>query len=281
MRKNVASFFACAMAVIFMTSCEQDITTPAAEADVRLDSTSALGQRLVDKEGHALYFFANDANGESACTGNCALNWQKFYIDSTTATYGAGLAAADFKTINPSSAGYQTTYKGWPLYRYIPAGIQEGINETRGEGVGSVWFVAKPNYSIMIANFQLTDAAGVNYLGNYTAGTGRTSYFTDAKGNTLYTFVRDSAFINKSNGNVNFPIYETGSITVPSTLDKSLFVVINYNGKQQLTYKGWPLYYYAPDNSIRGSNKGFHFPATQPAGAIWPVAVRDIALAPR
>ena len=112
-------------------------------------------------------------------------------------------------------------------------------------------------------------------------GTGLTSYFTDARGNTLYTFVRDSAFINKSNGNVNFPIYETDNIVVPSSLDRSLFAVIPNNAKKQLTYKGWPLYYYAPDNFVRGSNKGIKFPASQPAGAIWPVAIKDVLPAPR
>ena len=280
MRKNIAPVSLCALILSFISSCTQEVLTPAADADIRLDSTSALGKRLVDKNGYALYFFANDADGQSSCTGNCALNWQRVYVDPTTAVYGEGLLAADFASIEPGSGAHQTTYKGWPLYRYIPAGVQEPAGETRGEGVGNVWFVGKPNYAIMIANFQLTDAAGVNYLSTYATGNGRTNYFTDAKGNTLYTFVRDSAFINKST-NASFPIFEIDNTTVPSTLDKSLFVVINFNGKKQLTYKGWPLYYYAPDNFVRAVNKGFHIPATQPAGAIWPVVMRDIAAAPR
>lgn len=281
MRKNVASFAVCALIIMLATSCQQEVLVPAADPDIRLDSTSALGRRLVDKDGYALYFFSNDANGASSCTGNCALNWQKVYVDPTVLTLGEGLLLSDFGTLNASSGGFQTTYKGWPLYRFIPGGVQEPAGQTTGEGIGGIWFVAKPNYSIMIANYQLTDAAGVNYLGNYTPGNGRTSYFTDARGNSLYTFVRDSAFINKST-NASFPIFETtDNITVPSTLDKTLFVVINFNGKKQLTYKGWPLYYYAPDNFQMGSNKGFHIPATQPAGAIWPMAVRDLAPAPR
>ena len=280
MRKNVASFIVCALIITMAMSCQQDVLTAAADPDIRLDSTSALGRRLVDKNGYALYSFGNDADGQSSCTGNCALNWQRVYVNPATAVYGDGLSAADFGTIEPSSAGYQTTYKGWPLYRYIPAGVQEPAGQTTGEGVGNVWFVAKPNYAIAIANFQLTDAAGVNYLSNYTTGNGRTNYFTDAKGLTLYTFARDSAFINKST-NASFPIYEIDNTTVPSFLDKTLFVVINFNGRKQLTYKGWPLYYYTPDNLTRGANKGFHIPATQPAGAIWPVVQRDIAAAPK
>ena len=283
MRQNIASLSVFAMMVIMM-SCSQEVLTPVADPDIRLDSTSALGRRLVDKNGYALYSFANDADGQSSCTGNCALNWQRFYVDPATAVYGDGLTSSDFGSIEPGSGAHQLTYKGSPLYRFIPAGVQEPAGQTTGEGVGNVWYVAKPNYSITIANFQLTDAAGVNYLitppSTFAAGNGRSSYFCDAKGNSLYFFVRDSAFINKST-NASFPIYETDNITVPSTLDKSLFVVINFNGKKQLTYKGWPLYYYAPDNSVRGVNKGFHIPATQPAGAIWPMAIRDIAPAPR
>lgn len=271
---------ACTLLVILFTSCTQEalVTT---STDIRLDSTSALGKHIVDKDGRTLYYFADDVAGQSTCTGGCTSVWSKFYADTTTSTYGDGLLASDFQTIFPSSGSRQTTYKGWPLYYYTPGGIPEATGETRGEGIGNIWFVAKNNYSLMIANYQLTDAAGITYLSNYTPGTGNTNYFCDAKGNTLYTFVRDSALINKSNGNVNFPVFEMDNITVPSTADKAQFVVITYNGKKQLTYKGWPLYYYTPDNFVRGSNKGFHFPATQPAGAIWPVAVKDIALAPR
>lgn len=78
----------------------------------------------------------------------------------------------------------------------------------------------------MIANYQLTGANGINYLGSYAPGDGRTSYFADEKGNTLYSFGRDSTFKNRytradfSNDAV-WPIYQTENITVPSTLDKS------------------------------------------------------------
>ena len=280
MKKNVIFLLTIASIGMLMTACQQEIAVPAATTDIHLDSNGQVGRHIVDKDGFTLYYFANDANGQSSCTGGCTSTWEKYYADTNTTTYGNGLLKSDFATIEPSSGSLQTTYKGWPLYYYRPGGVREAAGETRGEGIGNVWFVAKPNYSIMIANFQLTDAAGVNYLGTYAPGNGRTSYFTDEKGNTLYFFTRDSAFINKST-NAAFPIYETDNITVPSTLDKTLFVVINFNGRKQLTYKGWPLYYYAPDNFVRGSNKGFRIPATQPAGAIWPVAIRDIAPAPR
>ena len=121
----------------------------------------------------------------------------------------------------------------------------------------------------MIANNQLTGADGLNYLSTYAPGDGLTNYFCDSSGNTLYTFAKDSAFINKFtkpdfSNNTAFPIYETDHITVPSTLDKSLFVVVNFNGKNQLTYNGWPLYHYGADNFVKGSTKAITIP---PSGA--------------
>lgn len=271
--------------VILLLSCNKNNNLTVAPMDIHLDSNAVVGTHIVDKDGRSLYFFSNDANGQSNCTGGCLANWPIFYADSA-ATFGNGLLASDFNTITTSDGAKQTTYKGWPLYYYAPAGVPELAGETKGEGVFNIWFVAKTNYSIMIANNQLEGGDSVNYSGTYAPGVGRTSYFTDGSGNTLYTFAKDSNLVNKFtkpdfSNNMLFPIYETDNITVPSILDKSLFAVINFNGRQQLTYKGWPLYYYGGDNSVRGSTKGITFPATQPAGSIWPVAIKDAVPAPR
>lgn len=273
-------------AALLLASCKQDPTPTPPRTDIHLDSNAQVGAHLVDKDGRSLYYFSNDADGLSSCTGGCLTNWPIFYADGASTTFAAGINAADFKSITTAAGTKQTTYKGWPLYYYAPGGVAEAAGKTTGEGVGNIWFVAKTNYSIMIANYQLTGTNGINYLANYTAGAGRTNYLVDEKGNTLYSFGPDSAFKNKftkadfSNNGV-WPIYETANITVPSTLDKSLFVVITFNGKSQLTYKGWPLYYYGPDNFVRGINKGITIPASAPVGAVWPVVSKDAPLAPR
>ena len=286
MKRNLIAITTGILTTIFFYSCKIDpVTSP--RTDIHLDSSNVtLGKHLVDKDGKSLYYFSNDVNGLSNCTGGCLTNWPIYYADMATTTFSNGLNAADFKTMITLQGVPQTTYKGWPLYYYAPAGVAEAAGETKGEGVGNVWFVAKTNYSITVANYQLTGVNGINYLGNYTAGNGRTNYFCDEKGNTLYSFGRDSAFKNKYtradfSNNAVWPIYETENITVPSTLDKSLFEVITFNGKKQLTYKGWPLYYYGPDGFVRGVNKGITVPASQPVGAVWPVAIKDAVLAPR
>ncbi len=283
MKKNILIATAFVIMTVLLFSCKSDPVIPPITA-IHLDSNAQVGAHIVDKDGKTLYYFSNDANGLSNCTGGCLTNWPVYYADSTT-TFSNDLSSTDFATITTTAGARQTTFKGWPLYYYAPAGVAEAAGQTTGEGVGTVWFVAKPHYSITISNFQLTGANGTNYKSDYTPGDGRTNYFSDDKGNTLYAFGRDSALKNKFtkpdlSNNSAWPIYENENITVPSTLDKSLFAVMEIYGKKQLTYKGWPLYFYGPDNMQRGSNKGITIPPSQPVGSIWPVVKKDATPAP-
>jgi predicted lipoprotein with Yx(FWY)xxD motif len=128
----------------------------------------------------------------------------------------------------------------------------------------------------MLMNDTLLGLDGVTYNGNYEPGTEEVQYFVDAQGRTLYVFVNDffdqNNFTNEdfSNNSV-WPIYEEDPGRVPSTLDTTLFNTIDVFGHQQLTYKGWPLYYFGQD-AVRGDTKGVSVP--QPG--IWPVTVPDI-----
>jgi predicted lipoprotein with Yx(FWY)xxD motif len=156
----------------------------------------------------------------------------------------------------------------------------EHPGETLGQAFGGVWFVGR-NYSVMLANTQLVGHNGKSYKSDLTEGSGKTIYFTDGNGVTLYTFSHDKA--NKNNftaadfsNNGIWPIYETDKAVVPSTLDKSLFGSIDVYGKKQLTYKGWPLYYFGQDAKVRGSNKGISYPVP----GIWPVATQNMPAAP-
>jgi predicted lipoprotein with Yx(FWY)xxD motif len=256
---------------------------------VKLATSTTLGQYLVDKDGYTLYFFSNDYNGRTSCSGGCETLWPYFSPGTLTAdNVGTGLSLADFDTINVSGK-IQVRYKGWPLYYYAPSvngvNVQEAAGTTSGEAFGNVWFVAKPDYSIMLANAQLVGNDGKAYTSTYTVGTGTTLYFTDPKGLTLYKFSKDSFNINKFtkadfSNNATWPIYDTTVIVVPSILDKTLFANITVAGYHQLVYKGWPLYYYGLDAKVRGSNKGVCTSTTATPGT-WPVAVKDLVTAPK
>ena len=134
----------------------------------------------------------------------------------------------------------------------------------------------------MIVNEQLTGQDGKSYKSDYTLGTGISTYFTDGNGRTLYTFTQDRANTNTftksdfSNDGV-WPVYENNQgIIIPSSLSKSDFGTITVFGKNQLTFKGWPLYYFGQDGSTQGANKGISFP--QPG--IWHVPSANIQAAP-
>ena len=275
--------------LLTVNSCKKDSsTTPITlKYDINISTNASLGQYLTNKNGLALYMFANDADGVNTCTGGCGAVWPVFAADLATASLDPGLKVSDFATIENQNGMKQVTYRGWPLYSYSPpvaggiGNFPETPGSVSGDGVGGIWFIAKPDYTIMLTNKQLTGLDGNMYKSDYTIGAGQTTYFTDSAGRTLYTFIVDSFNINKftkpdlSNNNV-FPIYEQKKIVVPSILDKTLFGTITVAGKEQMTYKGWPLYYFSQD-LVRGSNKA----VSVPVPGKWPVAVKNVAEAPK
>ncbi len=285
-----------AVALVFvLTQCKKsDVIAYVDPFVVKLGTSTTLGSYLTDKNGKALYFFANDADGANNCTGGCITNWPVFSVSGLTqAKLPTGLLLADFDSIT-SANGKQLTYKGWPLYYYAPGGVSETAGQTTGDNVGGVWFLAKPDYTIMMANLQLLGVNGKSYTVSttnvYTEGTGKSIYFTDQKGRTLYVFANDSANINKYTANADaahtsaWPIFEKDvPVVVPSPLDKTLFGSITVFGFKQLTYKGWPMYYFTPDvdatGKYRGYNKGVSVGASATAQTKWPILFKDMPAA--
>jgi len=276
---------------LIFTQCTSSNNGPVASNSlIRLANSSTLGSYLTDKNGYALYFFSNDVAGTNNCTGGCTANWPIFNLDGLTQSQlDPGLLLSDFSSI-ATTTGSQLTYKGWPLYTYAPGGVADASGMTNGNGVGGIWFVAKPNYTIMLANLQLVGLDANNYVVSTTdvtsLGTGKTVFFTDQNGRTLYAFARDSLKVNKFtkpdfSNNAVWPIYVTSKVVIPSTLDKTLFDSITVYNQKQLTYKGWPIYYFGSDvdtaGKYRGNTKGVSVPVTL---NIWKVFINGIPTAP-
>ncbi|WP_310395343.1 hypothetical protein [Hymenobacter sp.] len=76
------------------------------------------------------------------------------------------------------------------------------------------------------------------------------TYLTDAEGNTLYYFARDVDGANTCTSatcNPLWPVYYDANLKVPKALKAEDFATkTTTDGRPQTTYKGWPLYYYAP-----------------------------------
>lgn len=271
--KKINTLLIALLASIGFFSCSDD--DPVNVGIVTLQTSSTLGEFLVDGNGRTLYFFTKDVDGQSACTGACLTDWPIY--NAPDLQPGPGIDVNDFTTITRGDGSQQTVYKGWPLYYYTG---DDAAGETNGEAVGQVWFVAKPNYSIMLANAQLVGHDGKSYTSTYQEGTGETQYFVDSQGRTLYTFIRDYNNINKFtapdlSNNAVWPIFHVDIDALPSTVNESDFGEIDVYGNPQLTYKGNPLYYFGQDAN-RGENKGVSFPMP----GIWPVAGPQTTVAP-
>ncbi len=102
---------------------------------------TSLGSVLVDGTGMTLYVFAKDTanDGKSACYGQCATNWPPATVTGAPAK-PAG-ANGTLATITRDDGTLQVTYNGMPLYRFAP---DKAPGDTKGDGVGGVWSVAKP-----------------------------------------------------------------------------------------------------------------------------------------
>ncbi len=82
-------------------------------------------------------------------------------------------------------------------------------------------------------------------------------YLTDAHGMTLYYFTKDVADPNSCQGGClqAWPIFNATDFQVPAGWNADDFsVFIRTDGKQQVAYKGWPLYYYIGDQKPGDTN---------------------------
>lgn len=224
------------------------------ENTIKLVTNTTFGKVLTDAKGMSLYFFSKDTKEVSECSNGCKTAWPIFYTKDVK--LDAGLEASDFGVITRADGDKQTTYKGWPLYYY--AG-DSNAGDTTGDKVGDNWYIAKPDYSVMYAQAKLSGSDSDTF------------YMTNAKGRTIYLFANDTKNTNNFtkeglSNNGAWPIITLSLDKIPSILDKNDFGTITVFGNQQVTYKGWPLYYFGSDTE-RGDAKG--------VSSVWPIVNVD------
>jgi predicted lipoprotein with Yx(FWY)xxD motif len=244
-------------------------TPPPSAPTILLGSNATLGAFLTDASGMTLYYFALDVpgNGTTACDNPVCLGlWTPFYAGSIVVS--PPLQATDFATISGNNGSPLTTYRGWPLYLYKG---DTAAGDTNGDGFKNVWYVMKPDYSVVIMdNVQ---------VGPYLAGpTGMTLYnFSPDKSGQSFCFNTTSLLIEGKTCLELWPPFAPAAIVAPSGLNQADFSTLTSNvGKPQVSYKGWPLYYFALDTApgqLNGENlTGF--------GGTWYVVAPDVSQAP-
>lgn len=279
LRKNSLALLCLAM--VFTLACKKKNPVeepPKQKKGIQIAADVKFGAVLTDSVGRSLYFFASDATGTPTCAGACEVTWPVYYSANTSTDLN--VKASDVGVVTRADGKKQSTYKGYPLYYYKD---DVTMGDVKGDGIGGIWFVGKPDYALMMANAQLVGANGKQYTKTYAEGTGKTVYLTDGQGRTLYAFAPDknnkNTFTTDLTKNGIWPVYESEIKGVPSVITKDQLAVIDVTtiGKKQLTYKGWPLYYYGQD-AVRGDNKGV---SVGGAGTLWPVIQLDRTVAPQ
>ena len=92
---------------------------------------------LTGPNGMTLYTFDKDAtdSGKSVCNGQCAINWPPLYADDNSR------ASGNYSVVTRDDGKKQWALKGKPLYYWVK---DSKPGDKTGEGVGKVWWVAKP-----------------------------------------------------------------------------------------------------------------------------------------
>lgn len=101
------------------------------------------------------------------------------------------------------------------------------------------------------------------------------NYLTDAAGNTLYLFARDVDGTNACTSATCmplWPVYYEANIKVPKSLNAADFATkTTTDGRPQTTYKGWPLYYYAPGTTGVNTREAPGATGGNGVGGVWHV----------
>jgi predicted lipoprotein with Yx(FWY)xxD motif len=227
-------------------------------ADVLLQHSAAFDGYLSDAEGQALYMFANDVPGSSAsaCTAACVTNWPVFDIKELDV--GEELTRGDFSRFQRADGAWQTSFKGRPLYYYA---MDTGAESVAGDGMGGRWFLARDYFAFVGAKTDLVPLGAA-----YPA-----PYLTNRAGRTIYIFMSDTVAnggsppISACNDGCldKWPTWnapaDLNTLILPSAMTAAGFGqferIVGDATIKQLTYQGWPLYFFAQDE-LPGETSG-------------------------
>jgi len=205
-------------------------------AALALAKNDTLGAFIADKAGNTLYLFTKDTKDTSNCYDKCATAWPPL-LTSDKPTVGDGLDATLVGTTQRKDGTMQVTYNHFPLYYYA---ADQKAGDTTGQAVGKVWWVVSgEGWAIKPASVQLgsNDQFG--------------KFLVDGNGFSLYLFTKDTKDTSNCYGKCETawpPLLQTDKPTLGDGVDASLIgSSTRKDGSTQVTYNGWPLYYFAAD----------------------------------
>ena len=215
---------------------------------------------LMDAKGMTLYTFAPDKGGASTCYNQCAQAWPPLTVGTGAQPNGGTGVSGILGTTQRTDGTLQVTYNGWPLYNFAQ---DTASGDAKGQGIRDIWFTASPAL-VMVSN--------IPGFGNILVGPG---------GLTLYIFLNDEVKDGQGSTYCTKECQATWPpLLVPAGVDPSagadvpgtLGVSDRNDGSHQVTYNGYPLYYFKQDEKP-GDTKG------NKAKDVWYVATPEEAYA--
>lgn len=255
--------------VWFVVSPQGEMITTSSSASADTSSSSGttvavanhgqLGSFLVDDQGMTLYLFTKDTPNVTNCYDQCAENWPPL-LTSGDPVAGDGVDSALLGTTERKEGTMQVTYNGWPLYYYNK---DAKAGDVTGQLVGDVWFVLSPAGEMITIPAQASgEGAEVKVAQSEAFG----SFLVDDEGMSLYIFLKDTPNTSTCYDQcaTNWPpLLTTGEPRASDGVDDSLIgTTERTDGTLQVTYNGWPLYYYIEDKAA-GDTTG------QGVGDVW------------
>jgi predicted lipoprotein with Yx(FWY)xxD motif len=108
---------------------------------VTVATDAKVGKYLAGEDGKTLYVFKKDTANTSNCTAGCAQTWPPFTLDDGEKVKAGAGVTGKLTTFARSDGKMQVAYNGAPLY-YFASDAKAG--DIMGQGIGNVWFAAKP-----------------------------------------------------------------------------------------------------------------------------------------
>jgi predicted lipoprotein with Yx(FWY)xxD motif len=109
-------------------------------------ASGSAGIWLTDQAGKTLYIYTKDTGTTSTCYGGCATAWPPLTATGSVTVTGQFTDQSLVGSTKRTDGSTQVTYGGHPLYYYQ---ADSAAGETKGQGVGGVWFILGPKANIM------------------------------------------------------------------------------------------------------------------------------------
>lgn len=230
---------ASALAALLLASI---VLAQAAVPTVQVRYDAQLGHFLTGPNGMTLYYFGNDEEGVSNCTGGCLENWPPLMAENVVT---APLSIPGSFSLIEREEGMQVAYNGMALYSFVR---DAAAGDTNGQNVGDMWWVANLEPVVQLL---ATDE------GNVLVG---------PTGMTLYIFDNDEEGVSNCSGGcaTNWPPLMGGydpengyDVMAVDGVEGTLGLIAREDspGGMQVTLDGMPLYYWIRD-AVPGQTTG-------------------------